>query len=165
MRADGRHLLAIALIAALGTPGGAEAAVGSHAAAVLEQLNAARRVHGARPLRFDARLARAATRHSRDMVLHRYFAHDSRSGTRFSTRIARTGWMRGRRHWRVGENLAWGSGRAADPRAIVSAWLQSPPHRRILLQPRFRVVGIGIAAGTPVGGERAGRTYTADFGS
>ena len=52
-----------------------------------------------------------------------------------------------------------------DPRAIVRAWLGSPSHRRILLEPAFRVAGIGIAAGTPVADVSGGATYTADFGS
>jgi uncharacterized protein YkwD len=128
-------------------------------------LNAVRADHGAPPLRRDRTLARVARRHSRDMILHHYFAHDSRSGARFSARILRTGWARGRRHWRLGENLAWGSGRRAAARSIVQAWLRSPAHRRILLDPGFRVVGIGIARGTPVGPARRGRTYTTDFGS
>jgi uncharacterized protein YkwD len=86
------------------------------------------------------------------MVTHHYFAHDSRSGARFSAHIARTGGMRGRRHWRVGENLAWGTGPYAAPRLIVLAWLRSPAHRRVLLKRAFRVVGIGIVSGTPFAG-------------
>jgi uncharacterized protein YkwD len=99
------------------------------------------------------------------MVVRGYFSHDSPSGERFSMRIARAGWMRGRSRWRVGETLAWGAGGRAAPRSIVAAWLASPEHRRIVLEPRFRVVGTGIAAGTPVGDNRRGRTYTCDFGS
>jgi uncharacterized protein YkwD len=132
---------------------------------LLRLLNAARAEHGAPPLRLDKRLARSARRHSCDMVAHHYFAHESRSGARFSARIARAGWMRGRHHWTVGENLAWGTGPRAAPAATVTAWLQSPAHRRILLSPGFRVVGIGIVRGTPVAGSADGLTYTTDFGS
>ena len=57
-------------------------------------LNARRRANGLRPLRHATKLIRAARRHSRDMVAHTYFAHDSRSGANFTARIARTGWMR-----------------------------------------------------------------------
>jgi uncharacterized protein YkwD len=45
----------------------------------------------------------------------------------------------------------------------VLAWLRSPAHRRVLLDRRFRVAGIGIARGTPFA--TPGATYTADFGS
>ena len=98
------------------------------------------------------------------MVAHGYFAHNSRSGAGFSARIASTGWMSGRSSWNVGENLAWGSGKLAGPRSIVSAWMHSAGHRANILQRRFHVIGIGISAGAPTGGG-SGRTYTTDFGS
>jgi len=134
-------------------------------AAIVELLNDARAERGLPPLRFSRRLARSALVHSRDMVANHYFAHDSRSGARFSARIARTGWMRGRGRWRVGETLAWGVGRHATPASVVKAWLRSPSHRRIVLSPSFSLVGPGIVPGTPFRGASAGRTYTADFGS
>ena len=92
-------------------------------------INAERHAHGVKPVRHDAKLYRAAIRHSRDMVAKRYFAHESRSGARFSARIARTGWMNGRGRWAVGENLGWGSGTQATPRSIVAAWMHSAGHR------------------------------------
>ena len=133
--------------------------------AVLRLVNAVRAQHGVPPLRPDGRLAQAALAHARDMVAQRYFAHVSRTGEWPSDRIARTGWMRGRRRWRVGEDLAWGLGAAARPRAIVAAWLASPVHRRVLLRRAYRVVGVGVVRGTPVSGAERGRTYTADLGS
>jgi uncharacterized protein YkwD len=125
-------------------------------------INAVRAHHGLPALRHDRRLARAARRHSRDMVARRYFAHTSPEGVTPRFRIAASGWMRGRHHWRIGENLAWRSGRAA-PGTIVRMWLRSPGHRRNLLDHRFRAIGIGVAQGTPA--SRPGATYTADFGS
>jgi uncharacterized protein YkwD len=127
-------------------------------------INAERSAHGVKPLRLDSKLRKAAIRHSRDMVAKRYFAHESRNGARFSSRIARTGWMSGRGRWAVGENLAWGSGTQATPRSIVAAWMHSAGHRRNMLSPRFRVIGIGIVGGAPVG-SNGGATYTTDFGS
>ncbi len=134
-------------------------------AAVVRLLNAARAEHGLAPLRHDPRLTRAAARHSRDMVAHRYFAHESRDGARFSTRIAATGFMRDRPRWWVGENLAWGRDRGAAPESVVLAWLRSPAHRGVVLSARYRRVGIGVARGTPDGAAAPGVTYTADFGS
>jgi uncharacterized protein YkwD len=64
----------------------------------------------------------------------------------------------------IGENLAWRTGRPS-PRAVVSAWLASGPHRRILLQPAYRAIGIGIARSTPFGSGADAATYTADLGS
>jgi uncharacterized protein YkwD len=137
-------------------------AASSMARGTLAELNRARATHHAPRLHADRRLARAAIRHSRDMVAHRYFAHASRSGRSPAGRVERTGWMRRRLRWAVGEDLAWRAGRPT-PRAIVRAWMHSPPHRRILLDPAYRVVGIGVARGTPVGSP--GVTVTADFGS
>ena len=33
---------------------------------------------------------------------------------------------------------AWGT---SSPRTMVQAWLRSPPHRAIMLDPRYRVAG------------------------
>ena len=58
------------------------------------------------------------------------------------------------RSWSVGENLAWGTGVLATPRATVRAWMHSPDHRANLLDRRFADVGIGVAAGAPIALER-----------
>ena len=130
--------------------------------ATLCLINHVRAEHGAPELRLDPRLRRAAKRHARDMVAHRYFSHTSRSGLSSSGRIARTGWMRGRRRWITGENLAWHS-EPAGARWVVRAWLRSPEHRHVLLNRRYRVAGIGVSRGTPFA--TPGATFTADFGS
>jgi len=128
-------------------------------------LNAERTARGLPALRVDRRLTRCALAHSRDMVKNGYFAHESRSGATFDARIARTGWMRGRVRWGVGENLAWGSLTRAPARAIVAAWMGSPGHRRNILEPRFRTIGIGIVDGAPRAGVANAATYTTDFGT
>jgi uncharacterized protein YkwD len=159
-------LLAAAVLGCTVLPGTAAArCCRDDRAATLHALNAVRARHGVPPLVPDVRLDRAARRHSGEMVLRRYFAHESPGGARFSARIAATGWMRRRGRWYVGETLAWGRGRSAEPAAVVAAWLRSPSHRRVVLSPRYRRVGIGIVRGTPVPGPPGGLTYTADFGS
>ena len=57
-----------------------------------------------------------------------------------------------------------GNGGLATPRAIVEAWMASPPHRETLLNASYRTVGIGVALGVPVRDAGDGATYTADFG-
>ena len=133
-------------------------------ASALCLINGERAAHGLRALGLDSRLGEAARRHSHDMVAHRYFAHDSRSGTSFSTRIAATGWMNGRLRWTVGENLAWGTDSGSTARAIVATWMASRGHRQNILNARFRIIGIGIDRGVPFTGA-PGITYTTDFGS
>jgi uncharacterized protein YkwD len=130
--------------------------------ATLCLLNAERRRHGLPALRTNHRLAVAGKRHARDMVKRRYFSHASLSGRAFDKRIGRTGYARGRRA-SVGENLAWGTGTYATPRAIVKSWMTSPGHRANILQPLFREIGIGIVRGTPRTGD-AGATYATEFG-
>lgn len=130
--------------------------------ATLCLLNRVRAAHGLRRLRADRRLAKAAVGHSRDMVRHRYFAHESRSGAPFTARIARTGWTRSRHRYVLGENIGWGSGDLATPRAMVRGWMLSAPHRANILDRRYRAVGVGVAFGIPVGG--SGATYSTDFG-
>jgi len=125
-------------------------------------LNRERASRGLGRLRLDGKLGRAAQGHARDMVAKRYFAHDSRSGASFSTRIKRTGWTRSRRSWTVGENIAWGSGSLSTPRAIVRGWMNSAGHRANILSRSFHLIGIGVANGTPTGG--GGATYATDFG-
>jgi uncharacterized protein YkwD len=51
----------------------------------------------------------------------------------------------------------------ATPATIVDSWMNSPPHRAILLGRDFRDMGIGIATGTPSGGAD-GATFTLDAG-
>jgi uncharacterized protein YkwD len=68
--------------------------------------------------------------------------------------------------WTVGENLAWGTGTLASPRATVDAWMHSADHRENLLDRGFADVGIGIAAGAPeeLVADESGGTYVTDFG-
>jgi uncharacterized protein YkwD len=109
----------------------------------------------------DVRLQRAAEAHARDMVRRDYFSHVTPEGATVSDRLRESDYITGSVAWRVGEALAWGRNRLSTPAATVTAWLRSPPHRRIVLG-RYREIGIGVAGGDPFGGP--GTTYTADFG-
>jgi uncharacterized protein YkwD len=130
--------------------------------ATLCLLNRARSRHGLPPLRLNVKLSHAARRHSRDMVRHRYFAHDSRNGRSPFDRMRATHYVPRNASWWLGENIGWGSGSLAEPIAMVRAWIHSPPHRANILSRHFRDIGIGIALGAPAGG--GGATYTTDFG-
>jgi uncharacterized protein YkwD len=146
--------------AVLPAPAGAAGVPGRR---VLRLLNHVRASHGLPALNTDRRLALAARGHSADMVSRRYFAHASPEGEQAVGRVRRTGWLEGRARWRIGEDLAWGIGGPGTPAGVVRAWMHSPPHRRIILTRVYRVVGIGVATGTPVDPGQ-GATYTADFG-
>lgn len=130
--------------------------------ATLCLLNAQRGARGLRPLRGNARLAVAAERHSADMAAHHYFAHVAPSGLDPVARLERIGYVSGSGSWTVGENIAWGGGPLASPRAIVKMWMHSPGHRANILQRSFREIGVGVVPSAPDG---PGATYTTDFGA
>lgn len=128
-------------------------------------INQKRAARGLRRLRLNNRLSRAARRHTRDMVRHRYFDHVSRRGKDVVDRLYGTGYLGGRFSWTVGENIAWGAGGRGTPRRIVRAWMHSPGHRQNMLSPRFRDIGIGIKARGPTHTRRPAGTYTTTFGA
>jgi uncharacterized protein YkwD len=129
---------------------------------VLAAINAVRAEHGIGPLRFAPELWRAARRHSRDMGVRGYFSHSSQaSGESFDERILRFQ-DRTKVRW-LGENIGWGVGDLAEPAEMVRMWMESPPHRKTLLDRRFRIVGVGSWTGQFEGYDGV-RIYTADFG-
>ena len=56
------------------------------------------------------------------------------------------GYLRRVSRWAIGEVLARQSS-AGTPRGVVRAWMQSPPHREVLLDGRFRQIGIAARVG------------------
>ena len=134
--------------------------------ATLCLLNRERRKRGLPSLRYNRRLATAASRHARDMVRRGYFAHNSLDGRNFVDRIMRTRYVRRRSGgWVLGENLAWGSGSRATPRSIVRAWMRSPGHRNNILNRRFREIGVALVLRAPAPGQGRAVTYVTEFGA
>jgi uncharacterized protein YkwD len=117
-------------------------------------------------LKRDATLERVASAYSELMVQDEFFDHVSPAGSTLTKRIDATSYLKhGVRRWSLGENLAWGTGSLATPAKIVAAWMQSPGHRRNILDPSFREAGFGVATGVPGRGfSRAAATYTNVFG-
>jgi uncharacterized protein YkwD len=133
--------------------------------ATLCLLNRERAGHGLTPLTPDADLAAAATAYAGDLVAGSYFSHTGRDGSSLSERIGRSGYLPAGAGWALGENLAWGTGPLATPASIVQAWMASPGHRHTILNPDYREIGIGIAAGNPAARDGTGATYATDFGA
>lgn len=132
--------------------------------ATLCLMNAERRGHGLRPVQVSRPLTHAALAHSRDMVRRQYFAHTAPEGAGVVHRIRHAGYLRTARRWTVAENIGWGSLSEGSARAIVRAWMHSPPHRKAILTPSYHDVGIGISWGAPRPlGDRSA-TFTVDFG-
>jgi uncharacterized protein YkwD len=132
---------------------------------VLVEINGLRRSHGLSPLRWSAALSRAADTHSASMATRGFFAHESADGTVFWKRVARF-YPRRNGAWAVGENLLWSSP-DVDAAGALRMWLNSPPHRKILLTPRWREVGLSAVHAASAPGVYRGRevtVLTADFG-
>ncbi|WP_187368828.1 CAP domain-containing protein [Baekduia soli] len=127
-------------------------------------VNRVRRSHGLPRVRAERHLRRAATGHSDDMARRHYFAHDRAGGPPLASRVQATGYLDGVHAWFLGEALAWGSGTAAEPGQIMTALLNSPPHRAILLDPTYRDLGIGLTHAAPDGAGPDAMMVTLDFG-
>jgi uncharacterized protein YkwD len=130
-------------------------------------INDERTSRGLRGVQLNGDLAQAALSHSKEMVSESYFEHTSPAGLSFISRIQRTGYMRGVRSWMVGENLVWGTENLSTPQSLVTAWMNSPPHRENLLRARFREIGIAAVVGTPEPGgssDSTGVTVSSEYG-
>ena len=122
--------------------------------AIVREINAVRARAGLSRVAATLRLHRLARHHTLDMLRHDSFSHDG-DGTTFSQRI------KARVHYRkVGETLA-SMPRRAGARRIVSAWMHSPPHRAVILDPAYRRIGVSGKGGRM--GAHHAFLVTADF--
>jgi uncharacterized protein YkwD len=105
---------------------------------MLHTVNGVRAQHGLAAFHGSATLHRSARAYAGWMLRTDYFGHLSRirASSRFSL---------------LGEALAWHSGRRALVGRTVRRWLQSPPHRALILHRGFRWLGAGVARGRLAG--------------
>jgi uncharacterized protein YkwD len=95
---------------------------------LVARINDARAAHGLHALRVASTLQRGAHGWARHLLRSDSFHHDRlTSGT--------------------GEILAWGTCSWMKPAKAVRMWLDSAPHRELLLEPSFRKVGTGWLRG------------------
>lgn len=131
--------------------------------AIVAEINRVRQARGLRMLRISPELDRAGDAHSRSLAYAGEFTHDwPADDADFGRWIGRFYPQRSFGTWRVGENLLWTSGRLTA-RSAVAAWLASPPHRRVMLAPGWREVGIGVVRAYSAPG--AYRGYTVEIAS
>ena len=133
---------------------------------VAAQINVVRRSYGRSRLTLSPQLTRAGQEHARQLALAGYFSHDWSDGSPFGSWIKRFYPVGNARTWRVGENLAW-SVQDVTARQAVEMWLASPEHRRILLDKRWRQVGLGVIRADGAGGIYGGQRVVimaAEFG-
>ena len=127
-------------------------------------INKARTKRGLKSLRLQNDLRKAARLHSRQMLVHDFFSHYSPSGRSYGARIARCGYGRsGYAAWKVGEVIAWGDGIYGVPQLVLRRWMDSSPHRAVILGRSWREMGVGLVKGKFCGLSGV-YLYTVDFG-
>ena len=162
-------VLALAIVAA---PASGARSTGTQRLTAVEQgvvreINRVRAARGLRPLVVVQGLQAAAVNHSRAMLQGGFFEHESAGGRPFWERIKRLYPPRGNDAWLVGENL-FAKSAELSPQEAVAAWLESPPHRDILLSSQFRDIGIAVMRSSLASGDfgnQATWVVTADFGT
>ncbi|MEU9007425.1 CAP domain-containing protein [Streptomyces sp. NPDC048551] len=130
-------------------PAGSETLSGPQAE-VLALVNKERAAVGCPVLTVNAKLTKAAQDHSADMAAHNNMSHTGSDGSDPGARITRAGY-----EWRTyGENVAYGYASAAQ---VMEGWMNSPGHKRNILDCSYKEIGIGLA--------QPGQYWTQDFGA
>ena len=119
---------------------------------LLFEINEARAREGIPPVWPNVRLSKAAEAHAQALAEGEALGHFGATGSDPLQRITDAGYL----PLAFGENIAMGS---LAPRMIVEAWLLSPGHRLVLLDPAVQEVGLGgvLDSAPPI--------WVADFGS
>lgn len=122
---------------------------------------------GLRQLASSRSLQAAAAFQSRALLTEGVFEHDSTAGGAFGDRLRRFYPIGSAKAWSVGENLLW-SAAGIDATKAVQLWLDSPVHRRIMLDPSWREFGVGAVTAPTASGVYASVgpvvVVTMDFG-
>lgn len=117
---------------------------------MLCMVNFARAQSGEGNLEAATELTESAREKAGDILACDSFSHNA-CGREFSYWMRQSGYTSAP-CWRVGENLAWGSGEYGSVRSIFRAWMRSPEHRVNILGD-FSQTGIdlrtGVLAGSP----------------
>lgn len=125
-------------------------------------MNTVRAGSKARALSVSPSLTRAARQHAKSMGRDGYFSHSSANGASLTRRLDA--------YYPsplVGETILWATG-SVTPEQVITAWLASPSHRRVLLARRWHEIGIAVIHVENAPGYFGGRNVTivvADFGT
>jgi Cysteine-rich secretory protein family len=103
---------------------------------VFELANQERAKAGAPPLKWNNNLALAARLHSDEMAHHKQLSHQFSSEAELGARLA----QHGARFDADAENVGY----AGSADELHSGWMNSPPHRGNMLNPRYDEMGVGI---------------------
>lgn len=108
---------------------------------ILKYTNIERVKNGLKPLAINKKLSASAVAKVDDMFALQYFEHDSPSGKTAADLVREQGYS----YQSVGENLALGD--FGTDQKLVEAWMNSPLHRKNILNPKFTELGLAVAKG------------------
>jgi uncharacterized protein YkwD len=109
-------------------------------AVVIDLTNDERMDNDAAHLRRNTVLDQAAQAKAQHMADNKYFAHFAPDGTTPWKFFSDQGYV----YAHAGENLAI---HFTDSSEVVDAWMLSPAHRKNIVDPKFREIGVGTARG------------------
>lgn len=103
---------------------------------ILQEVNNQRAIQGLKALQINPKLGQAAQKHSQDMAKHDNLSHQSSDGSSLKERVERENY-----NYRIiAENVAAGQ---KTPQEVVKEWMQSPGHRKNMLNPDVTHLGSG----------------------
>ena len=106
----------------------------------LDEINRVRRHSGLPRLAFYEDLLPVARDYSRRMAEEHFFSHSDPDGKTVRERVDEADIR-----WRmVGENLAYSNGYVNPVAASLHGWMDSPGHRKNILEPEFGLTAIGV---------------------
>ena len=111
---------------------------------VLNLVNEERAKYNVAPLKWDDSLAALAESHCEDMIDRNFFAHNTPDGQTPFDRMKAAGIS----YSSAGENIAAGQ---SSPQNVMDSWMNSPGHRKNILNPDFEYIGVGLARGGSYG--------------
>ena len=107
-----------------------------------DRLNQVRAEKGLKPLAWSNDLGTIARKHSNNMAEQKFFGHRGNDDKMVSDRADDIGLKK----WRaIGENIAFMRGYQDPVERAVELWLDSPAHRRNLLNGDWREGAVGVA--------------------
>lgn len=121
-----------------------ESSFESWAKQVLILTNNERSKNGLNPLQWDDSLAALAKTHCEDMINRNFFSHNNPDGETPFDRMKKAGIS----YWAAGENIAAGQ---YSPEAVVESWMNSEGHRKNILNPDFKCLGVSVIKGGEYG--------------
>jgi uncharacterized protein YkwD len=124
--------------------------------------NYTRARRGLQPVRLDAALDAAGQAKLAADLSCGEFSHTP-CGHPFDAVFA--AYLTGASSYRIGENIAWGTGSYGTPRQTMNGWLHSTGHRENILTAGYQDLGVGYLPGQTFQGYGGATLWSQEFGS